>query len=165
MRAAIVVAFLALALPPTAARASPRSETLELLNAARALHGAPALRPDPRLARAARRHSRDMVERRYFDHVSPGGAGLRDRVARTGWTRGRNGWRLAENLGWGSGSLATPGAIVDAWLRSPDHRRILLDRGLRVVGIGIAPGTPQGSPGATYTADFGAAVHLQPERP
>jgi uncharacterized protein YkwD len=144
--------------------AGPQAQTLELVNAARDLHGAPALRPDPRLARAARRHSRDMVARRYFDHVSPGGADLRDRVARTGWIRGRARWRLAENLGWGSGSLATPDAIVDAWLESPAHRRILLDRGLRVVGIGIARGTPQGAPGATFTADFGAAAHLQPGR-
>ena len=161
MLAAVLVTALLLA-PP--ARASPPAETLELVNAARALHGAPALRPDRRLARAARHHSRDMVARRYFEHVSPGGANLRDRVARTGWLRGRNRWRLAENLGWGSGSLATPDAIVDAWLNSPGHRRILLDRGLRVVGIGIEPGTPQGSPGATYTADFGAAAHLQPGR-
>lgn len=136
---------------------SPQAQTLQLLNAARATQGAPALRPDPRLARSARAHSRDMVARHYFDHVSPRGAGLRERVARTGWTRGRNGWRLAENLGWGSGSLATPSAIVAAWLDSPDHRRILLDRRLRVDGIGIAPGTPQGAPGATYTADFGPA--------
>jgi uncharacterized protein YkwD len=45
---------------------------------------------------------------------------------------------------------------VLAWLRSPAHRRVLLDRRFRVAGIGIARGTPFATPGATYTADFGS---------
>ena len=49
-----------------------------------------------------------MVANGYFEHVSPGGQGLRERVSHTGWTRHRPRWRLAENIGWGTGSLATP---------------------------------------------------------
>jgi hypothetical protein len=44
-------------------------------------------------------------------------------------------------------------------LRSPAHRRVMLSRGIRVVGIGIAHGTPGKGPaggGRTYTADFGS---------
>lgn len=155
MRAAIALAALALLAPAAPARASAAGDTLRVLNSARAARGVPPLRADARLAQAALRHSRDMVARRYFDHVSPGGRGLRERVARTGWLSHRHRWRLAENLGWGSGPLSDPQSIVDAWLRSPPHRRIMLARGLRVVGIGVAAGTPVGVPGATYTADFG----------
>jgi uncharacterized protein YkwD len=97
-----------------------------------------------------------MVTHGYFDHVAPNGEGLRARVAHTGWLRRRFPWQLAENLAWGTETLAKPDAIVAAWLRSPPHRRIMLDRSLRVVGIGIVLGTPSGVPGATYTADFGA---------
>ena len=111
-----------LLLPATAA-ASASQDTLRLLNAERATRGIAPLRWDARLARAARRHSRDLVARHYFDHVSLGGRGLRSRVARTGWTHRRTPWRLAENLAWGSGSLGTPAAIVQTWLNSPHHRR------------------------------------------
>jgi uncharacterized protein YkwD len=144
---------LALAAP---ARAGGTEATLRLLNDARAAHGLRPLRLDPQLARAARAHSRDMVKRRYFDHVSPSGTGLRTRVARTGWMRGRPRWLIAEDIGWGTGSLARPAEMVAAWMASPPHRHNILDAHLRVVGIGIARGTPVAHPGATFTADFGS---------
>ena len=155
VRRLFLLAALALLWLAAPARADSAADTLRAMNAARATHGVAPLRADARLARAARGHSRDMVAHGYFEHVTPGGLGLRERVGRTGWTRHRPRWRLAENIGWGTGILATPQAIVDAWLASPAHRRILLSRGLRVVGIGVVGGTPDGQAGATYTADFG----------
>jgi hypothetical protein len=65
-------------------------------------------------------------------------------------------WSLGEDLAWGSGGLASPEAVVQAWMDSPPHRHIMLDRHLRVVGIGIVRGTPSGADGATFTADFGS---------
>src|SRR4051794_1849031 len=63
--------------------------TLWSLNAVRSRQGLPPLRLDTRLSRAARRHSRDMVVRRYFAHESITGAHFSRRIAATGWTRGR----------------------------------------------------------------------------
>ncbi len=145
---------------PAAAQSSPDAiaGTLRLVNESRAAHGVAPVSLDARLSLAAQRHSQDMVARRYFDHVSPGGGGLRTRVARTGWMRGRPVWALGEDLAWGTGTLATPEAIVTAWMNSPAHRRILLLRRFRVVGIGIATGTPFSPDGATYTADFGSGA-------
>jgi uncharacterized protein YkwD len=148
---------LALVAASAALLAAPAPQAaLTALNDARAAHGVPALRADARLARAARRHSRDMVRRRYFDHVTPGGATLSTRVKRSGWTRGRRSWALGEDLAWGTGGLAKPEAVVAAWMDSPPHRRNVLSRRFRVVGVGIAPGTPFGATGATFTADFGS---------
>ena len=64
---------------------------------------------------------------------------------------------MGENLGWGWGPSGSPAGIVRAWLRSPEHRKILLRRSYREVGIGVALGgpDPQGAPEATFTADFG----------
>jgi uncharacterized protein YkwD len=136
--------------------AAPQSAgaTVNALNAARAARGVPPLHTDARLAEAAVRHSRDMVARGYFSHVTSGGATLGARVARTGWTRRRLRWRLGEDLAWVTDGQ--PETAVTAWLQSPPHRRILLDRGFRAVGVGVASGTPSGSPGATFTADFGS---------
>ena len=150
MRVVLVLA-LALLVPAASARADTASDTLAALNQARAARGVAPLRADAQLAQAARGHSRDMVARGYFAHGD-----FPSRVRRTGWMRSRGEWRLGENLAWGTGAMATPGAVVEAWLASPSHRRIMLARGLRRVGIGVAAGTPHNGPGLTYTADFGS---------
>ena len=138
------------------AAASARAGTLCLINAERSAHGLRALGLDSRLSTAARRHSRDMVANRYFAHDSQGGARFSARIARTGWMNGRGAWSVGENLGWGSGALATPASIVAAWMRSADHRANILSARFRVIGIGVAGGTPRGGAGATYTTDFGS---------
>ena len=129
--------------------------TLCLINHVRAEHGAPELRLDPRLRRAAKRHARDMVAHRYFSHTSRSGLSSSGRIARTGWMRGRRRWITGENLAWHS-EPAGARWVVRAWLRSPEHRHVLLNRRYRVAGIGVSRGTPFATPGATFTADFGS---------
>jgi uncharacterized protein YkwD len=171
---AVLVALVAAALPPAAHAASGcpggdnmpaelgtsavRRTTLCLLNAERSAQGVPPLRQDMKLARAARRHSRDMVAHLYFAHESRSGAPFSARIARTGWMRSRTGWSLGENLGWGSDALATPQAMMTAWMHSAAHRKNLLQRRFHVVGIGVANGVPitGGAAGDTYTTDFGS---------
>ena len=129
--------------------------TLCLINEVRAAGGAPRLRLEPRLARVARRHSRDMVRNHYFSHTSPAGLSSSDRIARSGWMHGRRRWAVGENLAWRPGP-PRPRAIVRAWLRSRPHRKVMLSRRYRVVGIGVVAGTPAAARGTTYTADFGS---------
>jgi uncharacterized protein YkwD len=125
------------------------------INAIRVANGLKPIRPTKPLRVAAQRHSRDMVRRHYFAHVSPNGLTVTDRVRRAGYLEGAHRPRVGENIGWGSGSLATPAAIVKAWMNSPPHRAIILTPGFRDAGIGIAAGAPQGGGGATYTLDVG----------
>src|SRR3954469_10851930 len=124
-----------------------------LVNAQRAEHHLSALRPAPALRRAADRHSRDMVLRRFFAHVAPGGSTLTDRVRRAGYS----GFTLGEDIGWGTDALGTPAAIVDAWMHSAGHRAIILHAAFREIGVGVTRGTPQGrsAPGAVYVIDLG----------
>jgi uncharacterized protein YkwD len=149
------------------ADAEPSAQTLEaaavavvcLVNFERARHGRAQLRRDADLRQAARRHSRDMVRRRFFAHVNPGGADVADRLRRSGYIHGGGAWQIGETIAWGTGSLATPAGIVAAWIASPPHHRILLKSGFRDVGVGVAAGVPVsidgGSTGATYTLDTG----------
>jgi uncharacterized protein YkwD len=138
-------------------RADPAVATLREINRVRAARGLVALRRDPRLARAARAHSREMVARRYFGHRSADGTTFVMRIAATGWLQRRGRWHVAENLAWGTGRLAAPRAVVAAWMASRPHRRHLLEPTLRLAGIGVAQGTPFTAAGATYTADLGSA--------
>jgi uncharacterized protein YkwD len=136
-----------------------RTAVLCLHNAERARHGLPKLSESPRLRRAAERHSSHMVDAHFFDHTSPGGTTMLDRIRRTGYTNGARGWSLGENIAWGSGRLATAAQIQRAWMKSPGHRANILQRSFREIGIGIETGLPvrlsASQSGATYTTDFG----------
>jgi uncharacterized protein YkwD len=136
-----------------------RQATLCLLNRERAAHGLRRVHPNAKLRGAAQRYSRKMVQAGFFDHVSPGGSTMVDRVSKTGYLTGVNGWSLGENLAWGSGSQATPRQIMQAWMGSEGHRHNILTARFTDVGIGIAPGAPvnlpAGTQAATYTTEFG----------
>lgn len=142
--------------PAAANRGRTRSATLCLLNVERTSRGLRALRADDRLEIAAQRHSDDMVARDYFDHVTPSGADVVARLSRAGYVSDEVSWAVGENIAWGSGDLATPREIVRAWMNSTGHRRNILDRRYREIGIGVARGVPgRDIEGATYTTDFG----------
>jgi uncharacterized protein YkwD len=139
--------------------AAVRAAVLCLHNKVRAENGLPPLREQSRLRRAAASHSGDMVRRGYFEHTTPSGRTMVDRIVGAGNVRADDGWMLGENLEWGTGRLATPRGAVRAWMKSAPHRANLLRRGYRQVGIGIALGVPTGDQdGATYTVDFGARL-------
>jgi uncharacterized protein YkwD len=144
--------------PTKATVAETQQAVMCLVNQQRATHGKRALRENPSLTDAAAKHSRDMVARRYFDHNSPGGRDMVDRVMAAHWTSKHTAWRLGENIAWGSGDFATPRKIVAMWMASPGHRANILDGHFREAGAGIAAGGPQRTRGqaGTYTMDFGA---------
>ena len=129
-----------------------------LVNAERTSRGLKALKRDGDLAQAARGHSRDMARNKYFDHTSPDGDSVGDRIRKAGYGKPGDGWKVGENLGWGTGERATPNALVDAWLNSPPHKKNMLTGSYRELGVGVAGGAPKGStdlPGATYTLNLG----------
>ena len=143
-------------MPTAANEAVVRAAILCLHNQIRADRGLPALRENARLRRAAEGHSNDMVSRGFFDHTTPGGVTMVDRIMASRYVSPNVGWALGENLAWGTGVLATPREIMKAWMNSPGHRANVIKRSYREIGIGIATGTPSaGGDGATYTADFG----------
>ena len=128
-----------------------------LVNAERRRRGVPRVRASWQLGRAARAHSRDMVARGFFAHVSPEGQTVRQRAVRTGYLRGRRG-EIEEALGWAAGAdLSSPRQLVDMLMRSEPHRRILLDGRFCDVGVGLVLGAPASAiPGSTtLTLDFG----------
>lgn len=146
--------------PTAGTAAETREATLCLLNRERTSRGLGRLSQNESLANAATNFSREMVQRNFFDHVSPGGSTLVQRIKRTSYLRSARSWALGENIAWGSGSLATPASTVRAWMRSTSHRRNILTGRYRHIGIGIVAGAPVRLPtdqdAATYTTDFGA---------
>ena len=65
----------------------------------------------------------------------------------------------AQNIGFGTGPHATPAGIVNAWMHSPPHRRIMLTGAYRDAGVGSMASVPSGISsswlGGTYAVEFG----------
>jgi uncharacterized protein YkwD len=152
--------------PNTSNIGAIRAATLCLINRERLAAGERPLRPNARLRRAAQTHSRSMAFDDYFEHVGgsgPGGGTPLTRLRAVGYiSSSRVGYEFGENLAWGTLSLATPRAIVAAWMASPAHRANILNANYRETGIGVAPRPPaslaHGKPGAIYTQDFGVII-------
>jgi uncharacterized protein YkwD len=133
-----------------------RRAILCLHNEVRDKSGLPRLRENAKLRKAAFGHSRKMVQTGFFEHTSPTGATMVDRILRAKYARPNEGWALGENLAWGTGSLGTPRGVVESWLDSPGHRANILKRAFRELGVGVVIGIPvSDATGATYTVDFG----------
>lgn len=124
---------------------SPVDEVVTATNAERARHRLGLLSLDPRLARAAQRHSDDMVRRAFFAHENPDGEQVWDRAVAAGY-RYR---KVAENIAAGQ---RTAEEVVRGWMESPGHRANILDGELTQIGVGHALG---GSYGGYWTQVFG----------
>jgi uncharacterized protein YkwD len=143
--------------PRQGLRAAERA-TLCLINAERRRRGLRTLRPDARLRLAAVRQSRDMVRRRFLEHVNPDGVGHDERIAGAGYRLDER-TLAGENLATGEGETSTPAVIVDGWMHSPGHRRNILRPQFREIGIGIVPRSAEtGEQGGTYTTTFGGRL-------
>lgn len=143
--------------PSQLSNAEVKRATLCLLNHQRKTHGRRALKSNRHLARAARKHAADMVDRKYFSHTTPTGVSFVDRIMKQDYVDPGEGWTLGENLAWGSYQLATPKAIVRAWMHSPGHRANILNPQFHEIGIGVVVGAPERGveSGATYATSFG----------
>jgi uncharacterized protein YkwD len=139
----------------TAGPARYRAALYCLINAQRRDRGLRTLRKTPTLARGGTRHSQNMVAKRYFAHIGPDGPSLHSRLAAAGYKLIRP-WSVGETLAWGTSTLSTPRAVVNAWLHSHGHRLILLGVRWRELGVGFAPGNPtDAGQGVTVAAEFG----------
>ncbi len=140
-----------------------RAATLCLVNRERAAHGERALRGNEHLERAAQGHTESMAFDDYFEHIGPGGQTPLARMRAAGYIySSRIGFEIGENIAWGTLWLATPKAIVAAWMASPGHRANILDAHFRETAIGVSPHPPaslaHGQAGGVYTQDFGVIV-------
>ncbi|HXW58344.1 MAG TPA: CAP domain-containing protein [Solirubrobacteraceae bacterium] len=140
-----------------------RAAVLCLINRARAQRSETPLTISPDLQRAAELHTAEMISEDYFDHVSPAGSTPVTRATSEGYIpNALVGYVIGENLAWGTLSLATPEAIVAAWMASPGHRANILEAAYLETGIDVAPQVPvpfgEGAPGATYTQEFGVII-------
>jgi uncharacterized protein YkwD len=128
------------------------------VNQERLVEGLPRVRLERHLSRGAYRHVSDMVRGRYVAHVSPSGQTPALRARQAGYGRTSRRVRVGEviGVGWtGLGLGFTPRYVVTRWLWSAGHRRVILGRRYREMGVG-AVFLPWGPAHAVIiVADFG----------
>ena len=162
-----VAALVATAAPHTAEPSTKRivaaarleTQVAARVNLVRRWHGLPPLRSSRGLAAAARRHSREMGSKGYFEHESASGTAFWRRIERTYGSRGFERWEVGENIAWNT-ARATAVDVVRQWMRSPGHRANVLSRTWRDLGLGAfrvrrAAGTYGGRTVTIVTLDLG----------
>lgn len=140
-----------------------RSATLCLVNQQRTDRGERALTFNGKLERSAQDHSENMVVGDYVSHYGPDDETPSQRMRAVGYIYSDDiGYETGENIAWGTLYLATPKAIVQAWMESPGHRENILDRRYRETAVGVVAEVPaayaEGQTGAIYTQDFGVLI-------
>jgi uncharacterized protein YkwD len=134
-----------------------------LINQQRGAHGRAFLRPNDVLQRAARDYANSMEAGGFFSHYGdffghPVGATPVSRLRLMGYIRPRNVWMVGENLYWATADRSTPGEVVQAWMNSPEHRKYLLKRKFRDLGVAAVRGVPYDSSqtaGITVASEYG----------
>ncbi|WP_372791279.1 CAP domain-containing protein [Paraconexibacter sp.] len=139
-----------------------REAVLCLLQQERTSRGLPRFAVRSSLTRAASGHARDMVRNGFFSHTSSNGRSLCDRVRSAKYLRGsKRRYHLGEALGYGWNRSSTPEVLTENLMRSRAHRRLLLKRDFRELGIALVYGLPRRDtdrPGATIVLDLGRRV-------
>jgi uncharacterized protein YkwD len=101
-------------------------------NQERLKKGIPALEANKTLDAIARKRLEDMLEKGYFAHTSPSGEGVPDIAGSLHYDYSRIGENLAK------GNFKDVDDLVGFWMKSPQHRKNLLSRGYKEIGVAVA---------------------------
>ncbi len=100
----------------------------DIVNKERTRAGVSQLKLAASISDVARDHSKDMNDRRFFSHTNPDGLSASGRARKAGINIG-----LGENIIMG---YSTPESMMRVWMNSSGHKRNILSRGYKYIGVG-----------------------------
>lgn len=119
--------------PQSDAIAEMERDALRSINRIRAERGLKQLQSHETLTHLARGFSRRMAEEDFFDHKSPDGETLVDRVRQAGLEYRR----IGENIFKSVNVQRPEEQAVAAWMKSAGHRQNILNEDYTYTGLGI----------------------------
>jgi uncharacterized protein YkwD len=125
--------------PAPAEQTAAEQTMADLLGETRAEEQLPAVTISPRLSRGCRAYARKMI--------------ARDRWAHSARQR-RGGSRVAEILAVMPGKPGSDSMIVESWMNSPTHRKVITNPAYRRMGIGSWYGGFQGRRQTVWVVRF-----------
>jgi len=117
-----------------------------------------AVEPNGALTRVAEKHTRVMIDEDCLEHRCEGEKSLNDRIVNSGYPRPGKRYSFGEI----TGCSVTPQGMVDVWMDSRVHRKRILGKAYRDVGIGAGKGQlnvsgcDDGRRRGVYTVIFGS---------
>ncbi len=125
---------------------------VKYVNEARTKKGIKELRVSEKLNEVAQAKVNDMVAHNYFAHTSPAGLNPWHWFELVGYDYKYAGENLAINF-------ITAEAQQSAWMKSPTHRKNLLNINYTEIGVAVAVGEVNGSMGIIAVQEFGSLAH------
>lgn len=123
---------------------------IDLTNIERSFSNANQLTVNPLLEQAAYLKAKDMAQKNYFAHISPEGITPWHWFKEVGYDFIYAGENLAVNF-------TNSNALHQAWLNSYTHRRNILNKNFKEIGIGIAEGIYKGEKAVFVVQLFGTS--------
>lgn len=96
------------------------------------------LKENEKLNFSANKKLEDILNRQYFEHISPDGIGVADLAGEVSYEY----ITVGENLALGN--FSNNEALVSAWMESPGHRANILNSHYREIGVAVKEGIYQG---------------------
>lgn len=115
--------------PDTKGGEKSTTNQFQSVNDVRRHYGLNTLERDPVLERIAKEQSRLMAKHLKMTHNTEAGQRFSQRLKRSGYKK-----LAAENLAEG---YKTKGEAFDAWVRSPPHRKNMLNKRMKRYGLGV----------------------------
>jgi uncharacterized protein YkwD len=113
-------------------------EIVALTNIERVKHGLSPLRVNSTLTQIALAKAKDMIDKQYFEHVSPDGTDIGKLAQQYGYAY----VHIGENLALGD--FASSSHVVNGWMDSPGHRANILGSDFVEIGVSAVRGMWQG---------------------
>jgi len=125
------------------------SVVVQLTNNEREANAAAPLRRNSSLDEAARLKAEHMAENEYFSHYSPDGVSPWSWFDEVGYVYAFAGENLAIHF-------TDSSELVEAWMKSPTHRKNIVDNKFTEIGVGTAKGKFEGYDTVYVVQLFGA---------
>jgi uncharacterized protein YkwD len=125
---------------------------LQWTNHYRKKEGFVALAPNEMLKKAAEGKVKDMIDKQYFEHISPQGYGPDYWVSGTGYEY----IKIGENLALGN--FVDDNALLAGWMASPGHRANILNAKYSEIGIAVVKTKYRGQEVWMAVQEFGMPV-------
>ncbi len=127
-----------------------------LTNEARVQNNLDNLQTNPLLEIAAENKALDMANKSYFAHESPDGRMPWDWIEEAGYDYSYAGENLAVNF-------IDSEEVINAWMRSPSHRKNILNVSFKEIGLGMVKGFYKSREAIFIVQMFGASAKLSPQ--
>ena len=153
---AFIFIFLVLVSPVLASEITP-NKVIKLVNSAREKEGLRPLVQSEILMQVAQDKLDDMIKNEYFSHTSPSGKTPWSWFAEDGYDYQYAGENLAINF-------TSAEAQQEAWMKSPTHRKNILNVDYQEIGVAFGAGEINGKMSLITVQEFGVRA-IAPETP